>query len=70
MTTLEFYPEKENQRLDHYLSEKLPEFSRSRLQTMIKNGDITVDGQKVKSGYCLNIGQKIVMVCREAELYK
>ncbi|MEO8127386.1 MAG: RluA family pseudouridine synthase [Bryobacteraceae bacterium] len=31
-------------RLDHFLQEKLPQYSRSRLQDWIKSGNVTVDG--------------------------
>jgi 23S rRNA pseudouridine1911/1915/1917 synthase len=52
----EFQKEQE-ERLDHYLVECLPEFSRSRLQGLIKDGFVLVDnlpakkaGQKIETG--------------------
>ena len=52
----EFSKEQE-ERLDHYLVECLPEFSRSRLQSLIKDGFVLVDnvpakkaGQKLETG--------------------
>ncbi len=36
------------QRLDQYLAAQLPEFSRSRIQSFIKSGDIKVNGKKAK----------------------
>jgi len=52
----EFQKEHE-ERLDHYLVERLPEFSRSRLQALIKEGFVLIDnvpakkaGQKLESG--------------------
>ncbi len=52
----EFQKEHE-ERLDHYLVERLPEFSRSRLQALIKDGFVLIDnvpakkaGQKLESG--------------------
>ena len=36
-------------RLDHVASALFPQYSRSRLQTWIKNGELVVDGQKRKS---------------------
>ena len=53
-------------RLDVYLSELLPDFSRSRLQTMIKEGDVTVNGKTVKSGFKLTAGDSILVRQREA----
>jgi 23S rRNA pseudouridine1911/1915/1917 synthase len=38
------YEQENPQRLDKYLVEQLPEFSRSRLQSFIKEGRVTVDG--------------------------
>ncbi|MEO8097672.1 MAG: RluA family pseudouridine synthase [Acidobacteriota bacterium] len=35
-------------RLDHFLQEQLPQFSRSRLQSWIKDGHVTVDGASAK----------------------
>jgi 23S rRNA pseudouridine1911/1915/1917 synthase len=42
------------ERLDHYLVERLPEFSRSRLQGLIKDGYVAVDGVPAKKA-----GQKL-----------
>jgi 23S rRNA pseudouridine1911/1915/1917 synthase len=42
------------ERLDHFLVERLPEFSRSRLQGLIKDGFIAVDGKPAKKA-----GQKL-----------
>jgi 23S rRNA pseudouridine1911/1915/1917 synthase len=45
------------QRLDHFLVSRLPEFSRSRLQTLIKDGFITVNGKNAtKNGMMLDPG--------------
>jgi len=49
----DFQKEKE-ERLDHFLVECLPEFSRSRLQGLIKDGFVLVDGVPAKK-----TGQKI-----------
>lgn len=48
-------------RIDKLLAEKLPDFSRSYLQGLIQNGDITVNQNKVKSNYKLN-GNDIIIV--------
>lgn len=51
------FQKEQEERLDHYLVECLPEFSRSRLQGLIKDGFVLVDnvpakkaGQKLESG--------------------
>jgi 23S rRNA pseudouridine1911/1915/1917 synthase len=46
-------------RLDSYVGAKIPELSRSRVQKLIAAGKITVNGQKTKPGYRLNIGDRI-----------
>jgi len=46
------YEQEESNRLDKYLVSQLPEFSRSRLQSLIKTGCVDVDGVTVtKSGH-------------------
>ena len=46
-------------RLDIYLSEKIPEKSRSHIQKLIADGLITVDGEKVKASFKLTGGEEI-----------
>ena len=43
--------EEEDTRIDRYLSGVCPSFRRSYIQKLLKNGDILVDGQQVKSSY-------------------
>ncbi|MEJ2544765.1 MAG: RluA family pseudouridine synthase [Calditrichaceae bacterium] len=47
------------QRLDKYLSEKYPEHTRSSLAKLIKTGHITVNEQKVKSGFIIHPHDRI-----------
>lgn len=55
-----YYQEDGEMRLDKYLVIKLPSLSRSRLQSLIKDGLIEVDGQKVlKNGYHLSSAMEI-----------
>lgn len=55
----EFQKEQE-ERLDHFLVERLPEFSRSRLQGLIKDGLVIVDGVAAKkTGQKLETGSQI-----------
>jgi 23S rRNA pseudouridine1911/1915/1917 synthase len=46
-------------RLDHVLQEKLPEYSRSRLQQWIKAGRVSVDGKAAKPSATLRGGERI-----------
>lgn len=51
-------PGGEELRLDKFLVMKLPEFSRSRLQDLIRNGEVMVNGKPVeKTGFSLSPGQ-------------
>lgn len=45
--------EDEGKRLDHFLQERLPEFTRSRLQQWIKTGHIRVNGANSKASYLI-----------------
>jgi 23S rRNA pseudouridine1911/1915/1917 synthase len=47
-------------RLDKFLVAHLPDFSRSRLQTLIHNGFVTVNGNPaIKAGFDLLVGQQV-----------
>ena len=48
------FQKEDEERLDHFLVERLPEFSRSRLQGLIKEGFVVVDGAPAKKA-----GQKL-----------
>lgn len=48
-------------RLDHYVSEKFPELSRSYLRQQIDKGNIVVNGEQVKAGYTLRPADKITI---------
>lgn len=48
-----------NDRLDKYLTEKLPEVSRSQIQTLIKEGSITVNDEPSKANYKIQPGDEI-----------
>lgn len=49
-------------RLDHYVVMRLEGVSRNRVQNMIKNGAVTVNGEVLKSNYKLRPLDKIVVV--------
>jgi 23S rRNA pseudouridine1911/1915/1917 synthase len=46
-------------RLDHFLQEQLPSYSRTRLQDWVRGGRVRVDGCQQKPAYCLRGGEKI-----------
>ena len=46
-------------RLDHYLLDHLTKYSRSRLQSFIRSGQILVNGNKCKTGYSLEMNDII-----------
>lgn len=47
------------QRLDKMVARLYPEFSRSALEKLIVNGQITVNGQPIKTKYKLKVGDEI-----------
>jgi len=54
------YEEPASQRLDHFLVSQIKELSRSQIQSLIKDGFVTVDGVLVhKTGYQLDTSQTI-----------
>jgi len=48
-----------NVRLDSFLTGKITEWSRSRLQRLIDDGDVLVNGKRVKSSYKLSLSDEI-----------
>jgi len=54
------YEEEQSERLDLYLARKLPDFSRSQIQRLIKIGQVLVDDvQPRKTGQMLEHGNRI-----------
>ncbi len=54
------FEKEENERLDVFLTGCLPEFSRSRIQGLIREGLVTVDGETVtKTGRDLEPGERV-----------
>ena len=64
--TLNIAGEAQGQRLDAYLAGQYPEFSRSYLQNLIRNGAVLVNGQQVKTGYSLLNGDVVTMEIADA----
>lgn len=59
METLQVNVDDKNKRLDNFVNEKYPDFTRSYIKNMIDDGDILLDGKKVKAGEKLKEGQRI-----------
>ena len=56
----------ENKRLDSYLSEITPDFSRSKIQNFIKDGCVKINGSAKKTSYQLKLNDKIDFEIPEA----
>lgn len=59
-------PEEKGTRIDKYLSEQLPDSSRSFLQKLIQDGQVTVNGNAIKSNYKVNGNDQIELEIPEA----
>ena len=55
------------QRIDQFVASKHPEFSRSYVQKLIKNEEVTVNGKIVKSNYKLVLNDEIIFNIPEPE---
>lgn len=58
------------ERLDKFLTEELPDYSRSQIQQWIKDGQVTVNGQQVRPNYKLHQEDVIRLVIPQPEEYK
>jgi 23S rRNA pseudouridine1911/1915/1917 synthase len=56
-------PEEARVRLDQYLAHRLPQESRSRIQSWIRGGFALVNGTRAKTGRSLKPGDEIVLMC-------
>lgn len=59
MSMLHVEPDAQGERLDLWLSRHYPDLSRSRLQTLIREGHITVNGEQCKPRMPLRGGERI-----------
>ena len=59
MTALTVEPASAGARLDRWLSERLPDLSRARLQALIRGGLVRVDGAVLKAAHRLRGGERI-----------
>ena len=60
-------PQWVKQRLDHYLQTCLPDMSRTRLQSLVKDGDILLNGAKTKPNTALKLGDTVTVEIPEPE---
>ncbi len=66
---MEFISEKSGERLDKFLAVRLPKFSRTRFQELIKAGDVKVNGKVIlKSGRSLKMGDSVSIPDEEYEV--
>lgn len=56
-----------NMRLDKFLTEKLPDMSRSHIQKLIRDGNVTVNEKTVKANYKVSLGEIIEIDIPEPE---
>lgn len=54
-------------RLDTFLTEILPEYSRNRIQTAIKNGEVKVNGKKEKPSYNIRENDEVELILEDEE---
>ncbi len=52
-------PHDAGKRLDHLLHERLPEYSRSRIQDWIKAGRVRIDGSQTRASHAIRGGERI-----------
>lgn len=56
---LEVPPESESERLDRFVTDRLPDTSRSYVQRLIEAGDVRVNGEQQRTSYKLAVGDAI-----------
>lgn len=64
------FNEEKSSRLDAFLAKEISDLSRSRIQALIKSGDITVNGQNVKPKYSLELNDQIEVTIPAPEPYE
>ena len=61
MTEYRVLEEENGMRLDHFLSQRESELSRSAIQKHIKEGDVLVEGKQVKANYRVVADEQVSM---------
>ena len=54
-------PHTEGVRLDRWLGDRFPDLSRTRLQALVEEGHVSVDGARSKVSYRLREGERVVV---------
>ena len=65
--TVEVEPEGAGQRLDSWLARALPDLSRARIQALIAEGAVTVDGASSRASSRVRAGQRVAVTVPEPE---
>ena len=68
MEELYFEAEEQNVRIDKYLAGQMPDKSRSYIQKLLKEGQVSVNGGAVKANYKVNGGDMIRVRIPESEM--
>lgn len=66
ISTISVVPEDAGKRLDAFLSERIEGWTRSRLQRLIEDGDVLVNGKPAKSSYKLRESDEVDVELTEA----
>ena len=53
-------PEEDGKRLDRFLADRIPKYSRSQLRVAITAGEVLIDGKAAKPAYKLKSSQHVV----------
>ena len=61
------YPDIPSVRIDKYINDQIPELSRSFIQQLIKNGDVSINGNSCKANYKCKYSDTIVIEYEEAK---
>lgn len=60
-------PEDSGGRIDKYISDSIPELTRSAVQTLIAGGEVLADGKPVSKNYKLRGGEEITVILPEPQ---
>lgn len=66
--TIPVEPHEASLRLDRLLVLHLPDLSRTRLQKLVEDGDVKVDGATRKPGYKLRVGETVTVTVRSLQV--
>lgn len=67
MNRIEFLSEISGERLDSFLADELEDLSRSRIEQLIKAGEVQVNGKNVSKSYKIGLGDRIAVNIPPAE---